>query len=182
MDSYQMSQLKRLQVIEDILIKAKSEPGTVISSVTPCSSTHGVSASITPYIKQPDRSIGLSNPTEVSYWLAFGRLRVTSAIISNLASDTHGGRAFGRSRKYTIRLFWLLRRDLQILFEHLHGTWRFTFRTYRIITTEDPIFQACTTNDLNLVKLLCSKGQASPFDVLTRAWTLLHVSLRTQRS
>ena len=64
------------------------------------------------------------------------------------------------------------------MYEHIHGAWRFSFRTYRIVTTQDPVFQACINNDLDLVKQLCSNGQASPFDVFSRGWTLLHVSVQ----
>ena len=140
---------------------------------------YGDSASIVTSVKHHNRVIDLVKLTEASYWLIFWKIRIVSAANSHSIGGT---RNFDQSRRISIRPVWFSQRDFEFVFEHIYGAWRFTFRTYRIITTEDPVFQACVSGNITLVKVLCSKGQASPFDVLTHGWTLLHVSLHQPRS
>lgn len=53
-------------------------------------------------------------------------------------------------------------------------------RTYNVVPTNSPLFNACIYGDLEHVKNLLASGKASPFDVDDLGWTALHV--RTSHS
>ncbi|MCJ1478344.1 hypothetical protein MMC13_007022 [Lambiella insularis] len=57
-----------------------------------------------------------------------------------------------------------------------HGLWQYSFRSYRIISLDDPIYAACVSGDLGRVQQLCSQGKTSPFDRTSDGWTLLHAA------
>lgn len=71
---------------------------------------------------------------------------------------------------------WMFTRGLTILSTKVYGHWQYLFRSYRIITLEDPLFVASICGDLDRVKRLCAEGKATPFDTTSDGWSLLHVS------
>jgi hypothetical protein len=61
---------------------------------------------------------------------------------------------------------WLSRSVWELAIERAISGWRFSLRSYRAVTYESPVTQACLSDDVVLLQQLFSRREASPFDKL----------------
>ncbi|MCJ1380958.1 hypothetical protein MMC17_004067 [Xylographa soralifera] len=111
----------------------------------------------------------------VTYWLPLGTLIVRSKQSDQGQVDANEADVKHRDYEFRPRP-WMFRRGFSVFSTQLYGFWQYSFRSYRIITMQDPIYAACVSGDLGTVQRLCSQGNASPFDRTSDGWTLLHVA------
>ena len=110
-----------------------------------------------------------------SYRLILATLEICST--EAVVSDGRTGRKVLRPSTSRYRLInWTISRVFEF---HTFGNWQFSFRTYRIITRDDPVHQATVSGDLQLVFELCAQGKATPHDITADGWSLLHVIYHT---
>ena len=167
-------QRQKFQAIENLL-KAPVSQYTVTQIVGPEDPTSkSTNAAVASHIRGSYTK--KKQAENVTYWLPLGTLIVRSRQSGQGQADADEEDV--KRRDYEFRPQpWIFRRGFSIFATQLYGLWQYSFRSYRIITMQDPIYAACVSGDLGSVQRLCSQGKASPFDRTSSGWTLLHVRL-----
>lgn len=120
------------------------------------------------------RTVPYDQTTGATYWSPFGSVVVRSMIAGKGSAETEEESV----EHVDIRFhpaWWICQQGYRVLSTKLYGRWQYSFRSYRIITLDDPVYRACASGDLETVKRLCGQGRATPFDTGSAGWSLLHV-------
>lgn len=173
MEEYQQ---QRFQTLEDMLIQSANlyTVGPALQKKTSVASpTLGRALRAT-----SGRKMRYGRTDEATYWTPLGVLVVQSKTIDKDPSDSEIEEGYIQDKGLQFRpMSWISQRGFSILASRAYGRWQYSFRSYRIITMDDPVYAACVTGDLGMVKKLCGHGQATPFDTTSDGWSLLHVSI-----
>ena len=102
------------------------------------------------------------------YWILIGTLLIASS-----SSES----SYSRIIKFHSALWTSLSLGFEILLERSFGRPHYLFRSFRIISRNDPVWDACALGDLEQVDRLFAHGQASPYDSTANGANLLHVCL-----
>lgn len=82
--------------------------------------------------------------------------------------------------RYDLRLAqWLLSHGFSWQTSGIYGSWQYSFRTFRYVSSDALIVEFCVDGDVANVQRMFEKGLASPFDRVryqSEDWSLLHVS------
>ena len=172
MEEYQR---QKFQILEDILSQSANQHtfGPPLQDSILTSSPHPRKAFSTTLRKMA--RYGQTN--EAEYWSPFGRIIVRSNIVGSNSSEFETEKDTVSFKDIHFRpMAWISHQGFSIRSSRIYGRWQYIFRSYRVITTDDPIYAACVSGDLENVKRLCGQGQATPFDTTSDGWSLLHVS------
>ncbi|KAI9744997.1 MAG: hypothetical protein M1835_002634, partial [Candelina submexicana] len=79
---------------------------------------------------------------------------------------------------------WLFSRGFSISYSHYGQGWipNIRFRQFNLISEESLIFSFCSSGNIDGVRLLLARGEASPFDTDGEGWTPLHFAAAAGRS
>jgi len=172
MEEYQR---QKFQILEDMLIQSANQytvSAAVQRKTSVSSPTLGRAFSAT-----SGRTARYGQTAEATYWTPLGMVVVRSKTINKDPSDSETEEGYVQYKGIQFRpMSWISQRGFSILSSRAYGRWQYSFRSYRIITMDDPVYAACVTGDLGKVKKLCGEGQATPFDTTSDGWSLLHVS------
>lgn len=84
-----------------------------------------------------------------------------------------------QTRRFVARIrlpFWLTRRIWDVAAVHSHGCWTITMKTFNVVFWKAPIMKLCDTHDLEGVKALIARGDASALDCDDMGNTTIEVS------
>lgn len=173
MEDYQR---QKFQTLEDLLkLSADQHTGstTVQRNTVTSTYTTGGAVSIT-----SGRAARHGQTDEATYWTPLGMVVVRSKTTDKDPAVSETEEGYEEYKGIQFRpMSWISQRGFSILSSRAYGRWQYSFRSYRIITMDDPVYAACVTGDLGMVKKLCGQGQATPFDTTSDGWSLLHVSI-----
>lgn len=112
----------------------------------------------------------------------FGRVNIQSKSNSLNRSNTRKSGIKTTSNETIITMTPIfLRKTLELRFQNSFGRISRTLSTYPVLEDTAPIFEMCSTGDLQGLQVALSSGAVSPFVVDEHGCSLLHVSpLRTQ--
>ena len=166
-------QRQKFQIIEDVMSTTQAMKSTSAGGPEDVVCSVPKATSLTAMAR---RNATSDSKSERSYWLVLGTLSISSKLSSTSGHGLHKEKA--QSEEYCTRMTSRLSQcALEILSTKIFGHWQHSFRPYRIFTFEDPIYAACVSGDVELVSRLCVEGQATPYDMMSEGWSLLHVSL-----
>ncbi|MCJ1438870.1 hypothetical protein MMC27_008260 [Xylographa pallens] len=166
-------QRQKLQAIENLLKVPVSQCNVAHIAGHEASTSKSTNAAVASNIRGSHTT--KKQAENVTYWLPLGTLIVRSRQSDQGQVDADEEDVKRRDYEFRPRP-WIFRRGFSIFATQLYGLWQYSFRSYRIITMQDPIYAACVSGDLGSVQRLCSQGKASPFDRTSSGWTLLHVA------
>ena len=166
-------QRQKFRIIEDFM--STTQDMKSVSTSGPKDATYSVSKATNPRAMACRKALSNSRD-EKSYWLVLGTLSIGSKASSTNDYDLHGETA--QSEEYYIRMTnRISQHALEIFSTKIFGRWQHSFRSYNILTFDDPIYKACVSGDVELVNRLCVEGRATPYDTTSHGWSLLHVSM-----
>ena len=106
--------------------------------------------------------------TQNSFWILIGTL---------LIMFPSSGSRYPNTIRFSTSLWTSIALGFEVLLQRSFGRPHYVFRTFRIITMDDPVWQACALGNLEQVNHLFASGRASPYDQTENGSTLLHVCI-----
>ena len=64
---------------------------------------------------------------------------------------------------------WLMRKAWEALSYNVYGKWTYSFRNYNLVHRDSPVIEYTTSGDLNGLRDLFERKQATPFDTVERS-------------
>ena len=130
----------------------------------------------------PSRSIRRTGFHIIPFWLPVGKIILQSDFEDHNHSGYNHGPGNGRKRLRLVK--WKLHIQaasclstygFNILGTLAFGNWHYNFYPCRLRQDNSPIFEACHRRDVDTVRTLLERGEASPFDIDDRGDTPLHI-------